>query len=273
MSGGTKGISSSNLTLVGNGSVGKTSIVQRFQDDGFQKQYKQTLGCDFYEKTMEFRGSVVKCTVWDIGGQSLGSSNLPNYVTGSTVLFLCYDVTDPQSFSDLLDWLSMIQRAFAQKNDSIRKETEEYNSTSANTRKRVKKTKLVPLPKIYLVGNKIDLIGYRRVTEKQHQKFVEDENLSGGFFMSASTGENVLTVFYKVTARTVGIELTSYELDFTKKVLSVVVQGEGGEEKKMSGSEAIEAEDAKAHENVLNMLQAGNQRRNSNIDNCNCNIN
>ena len=43
------------LTLVGNGSVGKTSICQRFRDDGFQRVYRQTIGIDFVEKKLEVR--------------------------------------------------------------------------------------------------------------------------------------------------------------------------------------------------------------------------
>lgn len=43
------------LLLMGNGSVGKTSICQRFKDDGFQRVYRQTTGVDFLEKTLEVR--------------------------------------------------------------------------------------------------------------------------------------------------------------------------------------------------------------------------
>jgi GTPase SAR1 family protein len=43
------------LILVGNGSVGKTSICQRFKDDGFLKVYRQTIGVDFLEKKLELR--------------------------------------------------------------------------------------------------------------------------------------------------------------------------------------------------------------------------
>ncbi|GMI48592.1 hypothetical protein TrCOL_g449 [Triparma columacea] len=243
------------LTLVGNGSVGKTSIINRFQDDGFAKQYKQTVGCDFFEKTVEFRGSMVKCTVWDIGGQSLSSKNLSNYVVASTVLFLCYDVTDPQSFADLSDWLTMVRRAFDEQNASITRENEEQNKTLAAIGKRPKNPKLVKLPAMYLVGNKIDLIAHRRVQEREHASFITGEDLSGGFFMSAQSGENVLTVFYKVAAQSIGIELTEYELEFTKKVLSVSVGKEA--QGKMKGSEAIEKEDQQAHEDVLNMLKGG----------------
>lgn len=43
------------LILLGNGSVGKTSICQRFKDDGFERVYRQTVGLDFLEKKLEIR--------------------------------------------------------------------------------------------------------------------------------------------------------------------------------------------------------------------------
>ena len=146
----------------------QTSIIQRFQDDGFKKLYKQTVGCDFFEKTMDFRGKTVKTQIWDIGGQSLSSKNLPNYVLGSSVLFLCYDVTDPQSFGDLVDWLAMIRKAYDEKNKALemeaKKDAKEVDRTKVKKAKGAKKERM---PEIYCVGNKIDLIEFRRVTEKQ----------------------------------------------------------------------------------------------------------
>ena len=110
---------------------------------------------------------------------------------------------------------------------------------------------------IYIVGNKIDLIEYRRVTDRDHNKFIDSEaSIIGGFFVSASSGENVLTTFYLVSAKTVGIELSDYELAFTKKVLGVEKRG-GDEEGVMKGSEQIQQQDEAAHEDVLNMLKGG----------------
>ncbi|GMH93559.1 hypothetical protein TrVE_jg1611 [Triparma verrucosa] len=235
------------LCLVGNGSVGKTSIVQRFIDDGFKKLYKQTVGVDFLEKTLEFRGVPLKTSVWDIGGQSLSSSNLPNYILGSNIIFLCYDVTDPQSFEDLQDWLGIINRIYEAKEKAERQEAE----------KEKKRYRKILKAEIYIVGNKIDLIEYRRVTDRDHNKFIDSEaSIIGGFFVSASSGENVLTTFYLVSAKTVGIELSDYELAFTKKVLGVEKRG-GDEEGVMKGSEQIQQQDEAAHEDVLNMLKGG----------------
>ncbi len=88
------------LILVGNGSAGKTSICGRFKDDGFKRVYRQTVGVDFYERNLNVRGREVSLQVWDIGGQSIGSGMLSRYIGGASVVFVCYDVTDAQSFAD-----------------------------------------------------------------------------------------------------------------------------------------------------------------------------
>jgi Ras-related protein Rab-28 len=98
------------LILVGNGSAGKTSICTRFKEDGFRKVYRQTVGIDFLEKRLKVRDKEVALQVWDIGGQSIGSKMLPQYVWGADIVFLCYDVTDAQSFADAEDWLALTRR-------------------------------------------------------------------------------------------------------------------------------------------------------------------
>jgi len=90
MSGICKSVS---LALVGDGSVGKSSILLAFKSDGFMPVYKQTIGVDFNEKTLNIKGDVmVSLRVWDVGGQSLSSKNLQKYLGSSDVVFLVYDV-------------------------------------------------------------------------------------------------------------------------------------------------------------------------------------
>jgi hypothetical protein len=46
----------------------------------------------------------------------------------------------------------------------------------------------------------VDLIGTRQVTAKQHDSYILDhDEVKGGVFMSAKTGENVVKAFYKVS--------------------------------------------------------------------------
>jgi len=62
------------------------------------------VGCDFFEKRVVVRAGEVAINLqaWDIGGQSISSGMLSNYILGSQMIYLCYDITDPQSFADLV---------------------------------------------------------------------------------------------------------------------------------------------------------------------------
>ena len=213
------------LILVGNGSAGKTSICTRFREDGFRRVYKQTIGIDFLEKKLKVRDKEVALQVWDIGGQSIGSKMLPQYVWGADIIFLCYDTTDIQSFADAEDWLSLTRRP--------------PSSEHAEKGKGA----------VYLVGNKIDLESLRRVTENMHEKFIVDHGLSGGFLISARSGEAVLTAFYSAAATFLGITLSSLELELTDKVLAVTGAAKGGsDDARLPGADAIEAADKAAME-------------------------
>ena len=57
------------VVVLGNGTVGKTSVIMRFCEDYFARSYKQTIGVDFFVKRLEMPGDVtVALQVWDIGG-------------------------------------------------------------------------------------------------------------------------------------------------------------------------------------------------------------
>jgi GTPase SAR1 family protein len=57
------------VVVLGNGTVGKTSLIMRLCEDHFGKSYKQTIGVDFFVKRLELPGNVnVALQVWDIGG-------------------------------------------------------------------------------------------------------------------------------------------------------------------------------------------------------------
>jgi Ras-related protein Rab-28 len=45
------------LVLLGDGSSGKTSIVSRYAQDHFDNDYRQTVGVDFFSKSLELPGN------------------------------------------------------------------------------------------------------------------------------------------------------------------------------------------------------------------------
>ena len=60
---------------------------------------------------LQLRGeNVISLRVWDIGGQSINSKNLREYLSASTMVFLVYDVTNKESLENLNDWLRMVRK-------------------------------------------------------------------------------------------------------------------------------------------------------------------
>jgi Ras-related protein Rab-28 len=219
------------LVLLGNGSVGKTSLCARFRDDGFARVYAQTVGVDFYERRLRVRAREVALQVWDVGGQSLASAMMPQYVFGAAVVFLCYDVTDAQSFADVEDWLGLVDRAGAEA-DAAEAAAGRAGATARSARAR---------PRAYLVGNKVDLgEGLRRVPAAQHEAFVARaaRPLDGGFFVSARSGEAVLSAFYQAAARHLGLSLSAHEVEALQRVLKIDGGAGGGKDGSGGGADA-----------------------------------
>eukprot|EP00743_Colponemidia_sp_Colp-15_P001948 GILK01002120.1.p1 GENE.GILK01002120.1~~GILK01002120.1.p1 ORF type:complete len:245 (+),score=40.48 GILK01002120.1:36-737(+) len=179
------------VILLGDGAVGKTSLAMRFTEDQFARQYKQTIGLDFFIKRLVLPGDChVALQIWDIGGQTIGGKMIGNYIFGAHAVILTYDITNYQSFQNLEDWLRLVRRTF-DKN---------------------------PLPFIALVGNKTDLNHVRTVKGEKHAQFA-DENELNSFFVSAKTGDQVNSTFYRVAADLAGVSLSKPDLEVAQKVV------------------------------------------------------
>ena len=55
--------------MIGNSTVGKTQIISRYCEDFFNKNYKKTIGVDFFQKRLELVGDInVSLQLWDVDG-------------------------------------------------------------------------------------------------------------------------------------------------------------------------------------------------------------
>lgn len=57
------------ITVIGNGAVGKTSLIKKYTEGSFEKDYIKTLGAQFSKYDEEIEGNNVKLFFWDIAGQ------------------------------------------------------------------------------------------------------------------------------------------------------------------------------------------------------------
>ncbi|KDN35566.1 hypothetical protein RSAG8_11481, partial [Rhizoctonia solani AG-8 WAC10335] len=66
------------IVLLGDQSVGKTSLITRFMYDTFDNTYQATIGIDFLSKTMYLDDRTVRLQLWDTAGQERFRSLIPS---------------------------------------------------------------------------------------------------------------------------------------------------------------------------------------------------
>ena len=203
--------------------MGKTSICMRFCDDFFASQYKQTIGVDFMSKKLSLPGAVnVTLQIWDIGGQSLGSKMIKNYIFGAHAVILAYDITNFQSFQDLDDWLDLVHATFKPDempymalfgNKGIKARTCTCTlSLSLSVSFSFSLLSLPPIAPHSFAWVAVDLQHLRTVKLDKHAQFCEKHH-AAGYFVSAKTGDNLNGVFLKIAADLSGVQITKGQLD------------------------------------------------------------
>ena len=108
------------IVFVGDICVGKTSIMNRFILNEFSDEYdviiflilyfQSTIGVDFATKMIEFRNNSIKLQMWDSAGQERYKALIPSYVRGAAIIFIVYDLSDSNSFTNLEEWINFIKQ-------------------------------------------------------------------------------------------------------------------------------------------------------------------
>jgi len=92
------------IILLGETSVGKSSILTRYTKDIFTELTVSTIQEFYTEKEIEIRGSPMKFQIWDTAGQEKFRSIVKNYYLGSIAAILVYDITNRESFNKVVNY-------------------------------------------------------------------------------------------------------------------------------------------------------------------------
>lgn len=92
------------VVLVGDGNVGKTSLVRRFCEGKFEESRILTIGVDFQIKTVTLGERELRLSIWDVAGQQRFRTFRDQFYGGTLAAALVYDVTSPSSFLNLARW-------------------------------------------------------------------------------------------------------------------------------------------------------------------------
>jgi len=159
------------IIVVGDGSVGKTTLMLQYTEKKFNELYIPTVGVQVSIKVVPIKVGKekrsVELTIWDIAGQTKFEHIRKIFYEGASAYIILYDITKQNTFDGISYWVNDVAWAIGDK----------YG---------------------ILIGNKKDLAKYRVIGEDQGKELAAEYHLD---FLetSAKTGENVNKVFELIT--------------------------------------------------------------------------
>ena len=135
------------VTLIGESSVGKTCIINKYCKNLFDSNVDSTLGANYSQKKIERGGQRIRLDLWDTAGQEKYRAIGRHFYKESYIVCLVYDITNKASFESIKTiWYP---------------ELTEYGE----------KYKIIAL-----IGNKLDKYLEEQVSEEQGKQFAEEIN-------------------------------------------------------------------------------------------------
>ena len=161
------------MIIIGDVSVGKTSIVNRFCKKTFDRDYKATIGVDFEVERFEILDTPYTLQMWDTAGQERFQCIAAAYYRGAHIVTVVFDLTDVKSLGNAKKWIQ-----------SAGKET----PISSNTH-------------VFLVGTKKDLISDSAYVEIKSEAIKVANELKAEYWsVSSKTNDNIKEFFFRVAA-------------------------------------------------------------------------
>eukprot|EP00742_Colponemidia_sp_Colp-10_P005638 GILJ01006026.1.p1 GENE.GILJ01006026.1~~GILJ01006026.1.p1 ORF type:complete len:198 (-),score=19.64 GILJ01006026.1:60-608(-) len=168
----TKEISRLKIVVMGEGGVGKTSVLRRFVEDQFHSKYIATIGADFFVKSMDVHGVEYKVSFWDLAGHPEFFEVRNEFYKETQGALLMFDICSRKSFEALDVWLR------------------EANKFGAREMA------------VVVCGNKMDSSRSRMVSATEAQQWAEARAFHY-FEVSAANGEGLEMMFESLVERAV----------------------------------------------------------------------
>ncbi|MCQ2819269.1 MAG: GTP-binding protein [archaeon] len=93
------------VILLGESSVGKTCIINRFISNKYEKNLEGTLGASFSSKTIVLKnGTQSKLAVWDTAGSERFRTVNKFFYRDAVIAILVYDITNTDSFEEIRNY-------------------------------------------------------------------------------------------------------------------------------------------------------------------------
>ncbi|MFX1356941.1 MAG: Rab family GTPase [Promethearchaeota archaeon] len=156
------------ISVIGDGGVGKTSLIKKFTKGTFEKDYIKTIGAQFSRYDKEIDGDVINLIFWDIAGQDDFNFLHPLFYKESRACIIVFSLEENDlgrdSFIHTTNWHNELKKYCGN----------------------------IP---VVLFANKVDLIEENGLDKDKIQNIVKENNFLGYYITSAKTGQGVVDAF------------------------------------------------------------------------------
>ena len=161
-----KGQKAVKVILLGDSSVGKTCIINRYLTNEFFSESTSTLGSFSNKKEIIKNDTKYTINIWDTTGQEKYRSITNLFINGSNIVILVYAIDSKSSFENLDFWYNSVKEKL---------ENENYL--------------------LSIVGNKADLTENEEVSEEEGRKFAEENNAKFYFVSAKEDPDGINNLF------------------------------------------------------------------------------
>ncbi|OMJ75807.1 hypothetical protein SteCoe_24988 [Stentor coeruleus] len=160
----------SKILLIGDSSVGKTSLLLKYADNEFIEGMPLSSGLAQKNKSLIINNSIINLSIWDIAGTEQYKSMTQLFFKNGQGALLVYDKTNSETFNCLSFWLNEL-----------------YLHIGSDK-------------PVVIIANKIDKTEDFQVTTEQGQDFANSNNCKF-FEVSAKTGDGINEAFYSLASQ------------------------------------------------------------------------
>ena len=156
------------VTVIGDGGVGKTSLIQKFTQGTFQTDYIKTIGAQLTNYKTEIDEYRIELIFWDIAGQDNFHFIRPSFYRASKAAIIVYSLEEKdlgeRSFDHIESWC---------------KDVKQYCGE-------------IP---VVIFANKVDLINEKSLDKTKIKNLVKEHNFLDYYITSAKTGQGLDDAF------------------------------------------------------------------------------
>ncbi len=159
------------ITVIGDGGVGKTSLIKKYTEGTFEEDYVSTIGAQFSFYDEKIDGDECKLYFWDIAGQEEFEFLRSDFYEDSKAAIIVYSLEEndrgKESHDHIDYWYKDLKKSCGD----------------------------IP---IIIFSNKVDLINENKLDDAYIQNFIKEKNIIGVYRTSAKTNQGVTEAFQKI---------------------------------------------------------------------------